>query len=164
MYIYKTIKRIKFFYFLTFLGYYPDMIDGQKLRAARKKAGLTQGEAAEKLNKKRGSISYIEQGKFQPSQELVEEMAKLYGVEIEDFKKDYSQPGQLPPSLTESESLILNVWNRLDESGKVKLLATGQQLISQLEANETKETSAEAVTRSVLAVRQQRRQERKETG
>ncbi len=140
------------------------MFNGQKIREAREMTGLKQHDVAEKLGKTRQAISDIERGKYQPGRELVKQMAELYGVAVEDFKQDYSQPGQLPPSLTESESLILNVWNRLDESGKVKLLATGQQLISQIEADESEETPGQAVSRAVLEGRKRRQKARKDVG
>lgn len=52
-----------------------------RLRAAREAAGLSQGQAAKKLDYHRPTISEIEAGRRSVSAEELAEFARLYGVE-----------------------------------------------------------------------------------
>lgn len=52
-----------------------------RLRAAREDAGLSQGQAAKKLEMHRPTISEIEAGRRSVSAEELAEFARLYGVE-----------------------------------------------------------------------------------
>ena len=52
-----------------------------RLRAARERAGLSQGQVAKKLNKHRPTISEIEAGRRSVTAEEIGEFARLYGVE-----------------------------------------------------------------------------------
>lgn len=53
-----------------------------RLQAARKQAGLTQGQVAILLGLKRPAISEIEAGRRKVSAEEVAELSKAYGVSI----------------------------------------------------------------------------------
>jgi DNA-binding XRE family transcriptional regulator len=55
------------------------------LKAARVNAKFTQAEAAEKLECSKASLSNYETGKTIPDMMLGAKMAKLYGVQIDDF-------------------------------------------------------------------------------
>ena len=53
-----------------------------RLQAARKQAGLTQGQVASLMNMKRPTISEIEAGRRKVSAEEISLFSKLYGVSI----------------------------------------------------------------------------------
>lgn len=53
-----------------------------RLRAAREAAGLTQGQAALKLNLHRPAVSEIEAGRRKVSAEELQTLANLYGVDV----------------------------------------------------------------------------------
>jgi ribosome-binding protein aMBF1 (putative translation factor) len=51
---------------------------GQRLKAARKTAGLTQAEAAEAIGKKQNTISSYETAAKEPSIEVIRKLADVY--------------------------------------------------------------------------------------
>ena len=55
------------------------------LKAARINAGLTQAEAAQKLNVSKDSISNWERGKTFPDVPLLKKIESLYGVDYKDI-------------------------------------------------------------------------------
>ena len=55
---------------------------GERLRAAREAAGLTQGQIAKKLGIHRPSISEVEAGRRRVSAEELAQMANAYGVQV----------------------------------------------------------------------------------
>lgn len=57
----------------------------EKLKALRLKNGLTQDELGEKLYLSRSSISYYEQGKFEPNIQTLIEMSKLFNIPIDEL-------------------------------------------------------------------------------
>ena len=57
----------------------------QRFKEYRKKAGLTQAEAAKKVGVTQSSISYWEKGKTTPSVESLFRMAEVYGCKIGDL-------------------------------------------------------------------------------
>jgi transcriptional regulator with XRE-family HTH domain len=58
----------------------PPLTLGQRLRAARKTAGLTQKQAAKRAGVFQASISCYERGKTAPSFEVLRKLARAYGV------------------------------------------------------------------------------------
>lgn len=63
------------------------MAFSEKLKALRLKNGLTQDELGEKLYLSRTSISYYEQGKFEPNIQTLIEMSKLFNIPIDELLK-----------------------------------------------------------------------------
>lgn len=57
----------------------------ENLRAARKAAGLTQWQAAEKLEISQPRYAEIEMGKHPPGLELIERLAKLFHVKAHEL-------------------------------------------------------------------------------
>lgn len=51
-------------------------IVGKKIQKKRKEAGLTQEELADKVGISRAYMGYIEQGRYAPSLEVLEKIAK----------------------------------------------------------------------------------------
>lgn len=57
----------------------------RKLRETRKKVGLSQDEAAVRLNMSRRRLGYIESNENQPSSDEIVEFAKLYKVDVREL-------------------------------------------------------------------------------
>lgn len=55
------------------------------LKAARINAGLTQSEAAQKLNISKNTLGGYESGKVVPKIDIAKEMAHLYGLSVDDI-------------------------------------------------------------------------------
>lgn len=51
-----------------------------KLREARKKAGMTQQEVADKLNTSQSNITKYETGALEPNIETIKQLAEIYNV------------------------------------------------------------------------------------
>lgn len=56
-----------------------------RVRELRERKGLTQKELGERVNVSRQAINAIETGKFDPSIWLAFDLARLFGVTIEDL-------------------------------------------------------------------------------
>jgi transcriptional regulator with XRE-family HTH domain len=61
---------------------------GQKLKAMRTAAGLTQGELAEKAGMSKAGIADLEQGRNSPSWVSVQMLAKALGMDCNAFAAD----------------------------------------------------------------------------
>ena len=59
----------------------------EKLKALRLKNGLTQEELGEKLCLSRTSISYYEQGKFEPDIKTIIDISSLFNVTKDELLK-----------------------------------------------------------------------------
>lgn len=56
-----------------------------KIREYREKAGLKQADLAELVNARRETIVHLEGGKYNPSLKLAMDIAKVFGVTVEDL-------------------------------------------------------------------------------
>ena len=56
-----------------------------KIKEIRIQLGITQEELARRVNVRRETILYLEQGKYNPSLKLAYDVAKTLGVEIGDL-------------------------------------------------------------------------------
>lgn len=56
-----------------------------RIREYREKAGLKQAELAELVNARRETIVHLESGKYNPSLKLAMDIAKVFGVTVEDL-------------------------------------------------------------------------------
>lgn len=56
-----------------------------KIREYREKAGLKQADLAELVNARRETIVHLESGKYNPSLKLAMDIAKVFGVTVEDL-------------------------------------------------------------------------------
>lgn len=63
------------------------MAFSEKLKALRLKNGLTQDELGEKLYLSRTSISYYEQGKFEPNIETIIAISDLFNITTDELLK-----------------------------------------------------------------------------
>ncbi len=107
------------------------MTTGQRIRDARKKAGMTQAELAEKLGVPYQSVSQWERGLRKPKIETLKKFAVLLGVDIAYFM-DLSD---ISPSLDSAVPLIEEFRSILKETnakGSIKLSDKEKQDILEL--------------------------------
>lgn len=67
------------------------------IRATREAAGMTQAEAARQVGVTRQTLIAIEQSKYSPSLELAFQLARLFGVAIDDL---FQYPTDAPDGAT----------------------------------------------------------------
>lgn len=56
-----------------------------KIKEYREKAGMKQAELAERVNARRETIVHLENGKYNPSLKLAMDIAKVFGVTVEEL-------------------------------------------------------------------------------
>ena len=56
-----------------------------KIKEYRTKKGLTQEQLAQKVNVRRETIVFLEQGKYNPSLKLAMDIAKVLGKKVEEL-------------------------------------------------------------------------------
>ena len=56
-----------------------------RIREYREKTGMKQSELAEKVGSRRETIVHLENGKYNPSLKLAMDIAKVFGVSVEDL-------------------------------------------------------------------------------
>jgi len=74
---------------------------GSRLKRARERAGLTQREVADALGITPAAVSQYEAGKRAPRAEVLERMARLYGVPLGFLFGDQPRPGDWEEALLE---------------------------------------------------------------
>lgn len=89
-----------------------------RIRDARVMAGLSQAQAAEKLNLQRPAISEIESGKRKVSAEEIIQLAELYRVDIswlllQDKQNDLNMPEQVKFAARELSKLKPEEMNKV---------------------------------------------------
>ena len=83
---------------------------GNRIRQFRKKNNLTQEQLAELVDIGTQNISYIETGRFAPSSETLEKLAKIFNVEIYEL---YIFNDSKPPEEMKKE--LFNAMNNSNE-------------------------------------------------
>ena len=58
-----------------------------RIKELRTKAKLTQSELAKRVDVRRETIVFLEQGKYNPSLKLAHSIAKVFGLKIEEVFK-----------------------------------------------------------------------------
>lgn len=56
-----------------------------KMKEYRERAGLKQSELAEMVSARRETIVHLESGRYNPSLKLAMDIAKVFGVTVEDL-------------------------------------------------------------------------------
>ena len=56
-----------------------------KIKKYRENAGMKQAELAERVNVRRETIVHLENGKYNPSLKLAMDIAKVFGVPVEEL-------------------------------------------------------------------------------
>ena len=106
------------------------MATGERIKAARKKAGLTQKALGEKCNMPDSQIRQYELGMVNPRIEQLRRIAAALGVYISDLVDDWSQFSQKEisedlengNSLNESEKPLLENYRQLNPAGQEKAI------------------------------------------
>lgn len=78
---------------------------GARLKKRRKALGLTQAQMFEKTGIAPGYVSYIENGRANPTIDMMVKLAETVGLEIWDMLRPDSEPGakQAGPGTAEAE-------------------------------------------------------------
>lgn len=101
-------------------------LDRQRLKEARKAAGLTQDEAGAAIGASRSFLSDIEQGKKTGSLPTIAALAKLYDVSLDFLCGLSSLPkgqGQQDSIHQPDEVRLLSIWRKLDESERLAIMS-----------------------------------------
>ena len=56
-----------------------------RIKEYREKAGMKQAELAQRVNARRETIVHLENGKYNPSLKLAMDIAKVFGVTVEEL-------------------------------------------------------------------------------
>ena len=72
---------------------------GARIAVLRRAAGLSQGELAQQLQVSASAIGMYEQGRREPSAELLVSMARIFGVTVDYLLT--GQPEQIPAAVKE---------------------------------------------------------------
>ena len=90
---------------------------GQRLKQMRKSRNLTQMEVAVAIDYSRTALSGVESGNDKPGRDLLETLARFYGVTVGELYRPRSpQIGEFVEDPDELAWLIF--WRGLDEQGK----------------------------------------------
>ena len=66
-------------------GKYRKLLNETKLKEYRAKLDMKQGDLAEKVGVRRETIIRLEKGQYNPSLKLAMDIAKVFGVSVEDI-------------------------------------------------------------------------------
>lgn len=75
---------------------------GERLRARREAAGLSQRDLVRKLSRKptyQSTLARVEQGLCRPSLGLLEELATIYNCTLDDLTRGLVEPGPIEHAL-----------------------------------------------------------------
>jgi transcriptional regulator with XRE-family HTH domain len=94
-------RHIYLICYIAYLLYHGVMLGGDLVREARRRAGLTQAELAEKAETTQSAIARLEAGRTSPSFDLVLRLLKLCG-----FRLDVSLDPYDDSDLAQAEALL----------------------------------------------------------
>ena len=97
----------------------------ERLKAYRKKAGLSQEQFASALNVKQYNVSDYEVGRSEPSIELLIKIAKILEISIDELLGN----DNAPLSVEGKEKKLLEVINNLPEEEKSKAVDFAIEII-----------------------------------
>ena len=97
----------------------------ERLKAYRKKAGLSQEQFASALNVKQYNVSDYEVGRSEPSIELLIKIAKILEISIDELLGN----DNAPLSVEGKEKKLLEVINNLPEEEKSKAVNFAIEII-----------------------------------
>lgn len=103
------------------------MTTAEKIRLARKNVGFTQKDLGERLGVSAAMIAQYENGSRSPKIETLHRLATALGVCVSDLTPDLSAvyPEEVEakmPDLPSDEKKILNLYRRLNNTGKAEAL------------------------------------------
>jgi len=97
---------------------------GERIRACRENKGYTQKHVAEKLNIKNSSLSMIESGKYEPSLEVLKNIAEFYNVTVDYLlgkSDDSAMTEEQYKQLDEETKRILYMLEQIDPEERLVL-------------------------------------------
>ena len=107
----------------------------ENLKKARKKAGLTQAQAAIAIGVSDGTYKNYEQGKREPNGDKMVTIANLFGVTTDYLLgRDSQKSNELTP--TQREEIATQKWLSLDKEKRDALLQMMETCIKTFEAAE----------------------------
>lgn len=89
------------------------MTTAEKIKKARKEAGLTQAKLAEKLNTTQQNLAQYESGKRKPKLETLDKIAEALSVDVWYFYDSY----ELEPNTLDKSKQLSSFLNYLDTLG-----------------------------------------------
>jgi SOS-response transcriptional repressor LexA len=87
---------------------------GQKLRALRKKLGITQAECSKRMGFVRNYISLVETG-YKPSRKFIKEMERLEQGELPEIEQEPGVKTSMIPLLTWAQAGTTQAWKAVSE-------------------------------------------------
>ena len=115
----------------------------EKIKKFRKEKGLSQEALSEKLGVHKAHLSRLENGKYQPSLEVIKKLAKAFEISIDDLLSDEEEISEVRinnKSLAEKLRLI----DSLDEEDK-------QAIIKVIDSMLTKKKMVDLLTKEKTA-------------
>ena len=110
------------------------MTTGERIRAARKRAGLTQKQLAERIGVKSPNLSQLENGKREPQNDTLRRIAEALEVDpyslvsFDDTTKLIEGAIAARNYLTDKEQTLLDAFDQLNEAGQDKAVERVQEL------------------------------------
>lgn len=104
---------------------------GQKIKAARKSAGLTQREFAKKLGKSFSTVQKYENGIVEPPLSMVPDIAKVLKITpLELMETAIPWPGDVQPAIDarDRKSRLAQSFNILNADGQEKVATYAEDL------------------------------------
>ncbi len=103
---------------------------GKKLKEARIKSGLSQDEAAKKMNMSRRSLGYIEVGEREVTADQVVEFAKLYNIDVREvLLESYADKGE-EQILCNRYAGFLRLFDQLSDKDKEDIVWVVKQRVA----------------------------------
>lgn len=98
-----------------------------RLRQAREQAGLTQQELAQQLSVTKSAVGNYENGVSSPKWDVLLKIFDVLQVEPNFLYQDSFSV--VPSSLTPSQTVLLDVFDQLNEEGQEKVISYAEDLV-----------------------------------
>ncbi len=90
---------------------------GTRIKKLRKEMNLTQAEFAKKANISRTYLSDIENNRYNPSIDTLQNIANHLGVSLEEFFSESDEKKKTPSILEGANENTLNFFKKLEDAG-----------------------------------------------
>lgn len=95
---------------------------GENIKKSRKNQGLTQKSLAEKANISRSYLADVENNRYNPSLDVLNQIAKALGISAQQFFKDDIDKKDDIDELEEDLQILFNKIKKISPSSRTKLL------------------------------------------
>ena len=103
---------------------------GKKLKEARILSGLSQDEAAKKMNMSRRSLNYIETGEREVTSDQIVDFAKLYNIDVREALLESYVTESEEQLLCSRYSSFLKLFDQLSDKDKEDVIWVIRQRVS----------------------------------